>query len=514
VAAASIDITIPVLNEEGCVRWNVTTLGTRLDAQCPYPWTITVVDNGSTDDTWRITEELAEGDPRIRAIKLGRRGRGGALKEAWSTSQADVVAYMDVDLSTGLESLRSLIDPLIAGKADLSVGSRLTRGARVRRGLRREVISRIYNVITRVAFQYAVRDAQCGFKAARREVVQSLLPRIEDDGWFFDTELIVQAWWSGLRINEVPVRWIEDGDSRVRIIRTATDDLRGVVRLVRGRRKQKAGGAPLPAVGTVVHALPDFTHQGDRLDRDFDAHALPDSTQLGDWPIWDFDAHAHEYVEAVDQSVSFTGRDSAFFARRKVEMLEELAFDSAGTLAGLSVLDVGCGTGTTDRHLVDHVGSLIGVDVSEEMLALAAQSVPAASFKWYNGEKLPFPDESFDVAVTICVLHHVPTSGRALLVSELHRVTRAGGLVAIFEHNPINPLTRYAVNSCDLDDGVVLVPGREATSYLTDAGAADVHRLDYLFSPFGGALGRSVDGALSRLPVGGQYVVSARASHP
>ncbi len=494
MATASIDITIPVLNEERCVRRNVSTLAARLSADCPYRWTITVVDNGSTDDTWEIVEEMAGSDERIRAIRLGQRGRGGALRQAWSTSSADVVAYMDVDLSTGLESLRSLIEPLVAGTADISIGSRLARGAQVRRRLQREVISRFYNVLTRAAFRYSVRDAQCGFKAARRQAVETLLPCIEDNGWFFDTELIAQAWWHGLRINEVPVRWIEDADSRVRVVQTATDDLRGVLRLVRGRRKMKAGGVPLPPLGTVIHAPPPSDRQGD-------------------WPVWDFDAHAYQYVKAVDQSVSFTGKDSAFFARRKVEMLEELSFRAGVPLGGLSVLDVGCGTGTTDHHLVNHVGSLVGVDVSEEMLALAAEAVPGARFEWYDGEKLPFADESFDVALAICVLHHVPASGRPLFVSELHRVTRSGGLVAVFEHNPVNPLTRYAVSSCDMDDGVVLVTGRQASSYLTDAGASDVRRRDYLFSPLGGALGRSLDGTLSRLPIGGQYVVSARASH-
>ena len=211
--------------------------------------------------------------------------------------------------------------------------------------------------------------------------------------------------------------------------------------------------------------------------------------------------------------MSFTGKDSAFFARRKVEMLEEITFRAGFSLDSLSVLDVGCGTGTTDRHLVSHVGSLVGVDVSEEMLALAADTVPGATFEWYNGEKLPFSDESFDVAVAICVLHHVPTSGRALFVSELHRVTRAGGLIAVFEHNPVNPLTRYAVSSCDMDDGVVLVTGRQAEGYLVDAGASEVERADYLFTPFGGSLGRRLDASMSHLPVGGQYVVSARAAH-
>jgi SAM-dependent methyltransferase len=491
---ASIDITIPVLNEETCLRSSVTTLATRLRAECPYEWTITVVDNGSTDQTWPTAERLAEEDPRIRALHLDRKGRGGALKKSWLSSTADVVAYMDVDLSTGLESLRDLIDPLVAGSADLSIGSRLTPGAQTRRSLRRECISRAYNLITRAAFGYSVRDAQCGFKAVRRQAAEQLLPQIVDNGWFFDTELIVAAWWNGLRINEVPVRWIEDSDSRVRVVRTATDDLRGVVRLVRDRRRQRTATSELPPVGTVFHALP-----GRAAD--------------GDWPVWDFDAHADCYVAAVDQSVSFTGRDSAFFARRKVEMLSGLADRWTGPLEELAVLDVGCGTGTTDRYLVDHVGSLSGVDVSEQMLALAAQSIPRATYEWYNGDKLPFPDGTFDVTVTICVLHHVPTSDRAKFVSELHRVTRPGGLVAIFEHNPANPLTRHAVNSCDLDDGVVLVRGKAAKDYLEQTGATDVTRTDFLFTPLGGATGRALDGALSRLPIGGQYVVSARASH-
>jgi ubiquinone/menaquinone biosynthesis C-methylase UbiE len=406
-----------------------------------------------------------------------------------------VVAYMDVDLSTGLESLRGLIDPLVAGEADLSIGSRLARGAQIRRSLRREIISRAYNIITRAAFGYTVRDAQCGFKALRRDVALSLLPRIEDNGWFFDTELIALTWWDGLRINEVPVRWIEDDDSRVRIVATATDDLRGIVRMVRHRRRTRSERPANAPIGTVVQRLPSHS-------------------ATGDWPIWDFDAYAEHYVDSVDRSVSFTGRDSAFFARRKVELLEELALRSVGPLSGLSVLDVGCGTGTTDRHLVDHVGSLRGVDVSREMLVLAANAVPEASYEWYNGDKLPFPDGSFDLTVAICVLHHVPMSARAKFMAELHRATRDGGLVAVFEHNPLNPLTCHAVNTCELDNGVTLAKGNDVSAYLEAAGARCIERSDYLFTPIGGAVGRSIDRLLHRIPLGGQYVTSARASHP
>jgi ubiquinone/menaquinone biosynthesis C-methylase UbiE len=153
------------------------------------------------------------------------------------------------------------------------------------------------------------------------------------------------------------------------------------------------------------------------------------------------------------------------------------------------------------------------VDVSREMLVLAARNVPEASYEWYNGDKLPFPDGSFDIAVAICVLHHVPTSVRAKFVAELHRATKDGGLVAVFEHNPLNPLTRHAVNSCELDNGVVLAKGRDVGAYLEAAGAACIERSDFLFTPVGGAIGRSIDGILHRLPLGGQYVASARASH-
>jgi ubiquinone/menaquinone biosynthesis C-methylase UbiE len=306
------------------------------------------------------------------------------------------------------------------------------------------------------------------------------------------TEIIAQAWWDGLRINEVPVRWMEDDDSRVRIVETATDDLRGIVRMLRDRQRNRSE-RPATEV-SVVQA--------------------PSHSSTGDWPLWDFDTHAEHYVDSVDRSVSFTGRDSAFFARRKVQLLEELASRSVGPLRELSVLDVGCGTGTTDGHLVDHVGSLRGVDISQEMLVLAAAAVPEASYEWYNGDKLPFPDGTFDVTVAICVLHHVPLSARFKFMAELHRATRDGGLVAVFEHNPLNPLTCHAVNSCELDNGVILAKGSDVATYLEAAGARSVERSDYLFTPVGGVVGRFIDRILHRLPLGGQYVTSALAFHP
>jgi glycosyltransferase involved in cell wall biosynthesis len=239
---SSVDITIPVLNEQRAIETTLTTLASYLSAECPYDWSITVVDNGSTDRTWQLANSFAAANAHTRVVRLDRPGRGGALKEAWSTSSADVVAYMDVDLSTELESLRPLLEPIVKGEADVSIGSRLAPGAIIERSVQREIISRIYNMIARRFLRYEVRDAQCGFKAVRASVARDLIPRIEDDGWFFDTELLVLAWRDGLRINEIPVRWVEDDDSRVQIIRTALDDLRGIWRLSR----TGPGGGSIP----------------------------------------------------------------------------------------------------------------------------------------------------------------------------------------------------------------------------------------------------------------------------
>lgn len=232
-----VDITIPVLNEHRVIESNLSTLASYLSAECPYDWSITIADNGSTDGTGSLAESFAATNERIRAIRLDRPGRGGALKAAWSTSDADVVAYMDVDLSTGLESLQPLLEPIVQDEADISIGSRLAPGAVIERSTQREVISRIYNVIAQKSLGYKVHDAQCGFKAIRSNLARGLIPRIEDDSWFFDTELLVLAWRDGLRIKEIPVRWVEDDDSRVRIMSTALDDLRGIWRVSRSRVK-------------------------------------------------------------------------------------------------------------------------------------------------------------------------------------------------------------------------------------------------------------------------------------
>jgi glycosyltransferase involved in cell wall biosynthesis len=228
----TVDIVVPVHNEVSVVGESVRRLHDYLQ-DFPFPWVITVVDNASTDGTWEVASALADEHPEIRAMQLEEKGRGRALRAAWSASDADVVAYMDVDLSTGLDALLPLIAPLVSGHSDVSIGSRLAPGAAVARGPKREAISRTYNLMLRTLFATQIRDMQCGFKALRKPVAVALLAAVADDEWFFDTELLLLAERNGLRIHQLPVDWIDDPDSRVHVTRTARQDVRGALRLAR-----------------------------------------------------------------------------------------------------------------------------------------------------------------------------------------------------------------------------------------------------------------------------------------
>jgi ubiquinone/menaquinone biosynthesis C-methylase UbiE len=224
-----------------------------------------------------------------------------------------------------------------------------------------------------------------------------------------------------------------------------------------------------------------------------------------------FDHFAPGYEQLVDGSIAFTGRDASFFAERKVELLARLQRMRGLDLRDASLLDVGCGTGTTDRLLDGQVRTLCGVDISEEMLVMARKNVPEAEFRSYDGTTLPFDSGSFDVVVAICALHHVPPADREHFVGELHRVARPGGLIAIFEHNPANPLTRRAVRGCEFDVGVELLSAGTVKRLLAASGAK-VLRGDYLlFTPLGGSVGANVDWWLRRIPLGGQHAVTAEA---
>ena len=229
----ALDVVVPVYNEQAGLESCLRRLHAYLTAEFPYRFRVTVADNASTDGTLAVARRVAAQLPSVAVVHLDRKGRGRALRAVWSASDAPVLAYMDVDLSTDLAALAPLVAPLLSGHSDLAIGTRLARGSRVVRGTKREVISRGYNLILRGTLATRFSDAQCGFKAIRADVAAGLLPLVEDDGWFFDTELLVLAERSGLRIHEVPVDWVDDPDSRVDVVATAVADLRGVARVSR-----------------------------------------------------------------------------------------------------------------------------------------------------------------------------------------------------------------------------------------------------------------------------------------
>jgi putative flippase GtrA len=236
-----VEIVVPVRNEERDLAPSVRRLVGYLRDSFPCTVRVTIADNGSTDGTWAVARDLTASFGEVRAVHLDLPGRGRALHAIWSASDAEVLAYMDVDLSTDLNALLPLVAPLLSGHSDVAIGTRLARGSRVTRSVKRETISRGYNLLLRATLGVGFSDAQCGFKAIRASAARELLPLVADTSWFFDTELLVLAERAGLRIHEVPVDWIDDADSRVDIVATALGDLRGIRRvgwgLMRGSLK-------------------------------------------------------------------------------------------------------------------------------------------------------------------------------------------------------------------------------------------------------------------------------------
>ena len=228
-----VDVVIPVYNEERDLERGVTRLREFLKVNCPYRWRIVVADNASRDRTLAIAQELSRRWPgEVGFIHLDQKGRGRALRRAWLDSDADVVSYMDVDLSTGLDAFLPMIEPLAKGELHVATGSRLLPQSRIQRSLSREFISRTYNLMVKLMFPFKhFSDAQCGFKACTRKAVQELVPLVQDQAWFFDSELLLRAEQRGYRIHDVPVEWKEDPGSTVKIASTAWEDIKGLFRV-------------------------------------------------------------------------------------------------------------------------------------------------------------------------------------------------------------------------------------------------------------------------------------------
>lgn len=240
-----VDVVIPVLNEAHVLEKSVETVLAYLRAHFRYRWQVVIVDNGSSDGTQEVARRLCEREPQVQFIHLYQRGRGRALRHAWLQSKADIVCYMDVDLSTRLDHLPDLIGAIAHDGYQVSTGSRLMRQSKTTRSLKREFVSRIYNVFVKAILTTRFSDAQCGFKAVSRRAVEAIVPQIADQSWFFDTELLVLAEKHGYRIKDIPVVWVEDDDSRVKIFQTGWEDIKGVIRLRRQLWSGRLAAAPV-----------------------------------------------------------------------------------------------------------------------------------------------------------------------------------------------------------------------------------------------------------------------------
>ena len=318
-----VDIVVPVLNEEKILQSSIETLDEYMMENLPYRYQITIADNGSQDDTLKIAKNLAQNHQSVRVVRLAKRGRGRALKQVWQSSQADILTYMDVDLSTSLDDFLPMIQSLVAGEAGVAIGSRLMKKSKTSRGFKREFISRCYNKIIKLTSRTKFSDAQCGFKAIRRDVAKRFLPKIKDNEWFFDTELLIKTERAGVPIHEQPVTWIEDTDSRVKIVKTAVDDLKGLHRVNKeldNRSWLEKMALPILLIATGVLYLFGAMHND--MANSYYAAAVQAASQ--NWTAWLFgglDAANYVSIDKPPLATMIMGLSARLFGFSSFSML-------------------------------------------------------------------------------------------------------------------------------------------------------------------------------------------------
>ena len=228
----SIDVVLPCYNEISVLRSSVERTLQFFDTAPQYKWHIVIADNGSTDRTDELARTLAVENEQVSVIAIPQKGRGHALHQAWTTSSADIVTYMDVDLSTRIEHLLDLVQLIAHSNCEVAIGTRLSKQSKTKRSLKREITSRGYVFLIRLFFpSLSITDAQCGFKALKRTTAERIVPKIKNREWFFDTELLIVAHKEKNTICELPVEWTEDPDSKVNILKTVIEDIRGLIRM-------------------------------------------------------------------------------------------------------------------------------------------------------------------------------------------------------------------------------------------------------------------------------------------
>lgn len=318
-----VDIVVPVLNEEKILQSSIETLDEYMMENLPYRYQITIADNGSQDNTLKIAKNLVQNHQSVRVVRLAERGRGRALKQVWQSSQADILTYMDVDLSTSLDDFLPMIQPLVAGEAGVAIGSRLMKKSKTSRGFKREFISRCYNKIIKLTSRTKFSDAQCGFKAIRRDVAKRFLPKIKDNEWFFDTELLIKTERAGVPIHEQPVTWIEDTDSRVKIVKTAVDDLKGLHRVNKELDNRSwFEKTALPILLIATGALYWFGAMHNGMANSYYAAAVQAASQ--NWTAWLFgslDAANYVSIDKPPLATMIMGLSARLFGFSSFSML-------------------------------------------------------------------------------------------------------------------------------------------------------------------------------------------------
>ncbi len=329
-----IEIVVPVLDEAAILDSNIKTLDVYMSKHLPYRYQITIADNGSTDATGKIARKLSKDLKTVKVIRLPQSGRGRALNKVWQASRADILSYMDADLSTSLDDFLPMIQPLIDGKAGISTGTRLAKDSQTTRGPKREFISRCYGSIVKLMSRTELSDLQCGFKAIRRDIASKLLPDIEDTGWFFDTELLIKAEHADILVHEQPVTWIENKDSRVKILRTALDNLKGLTRIQRElHQKSWLEKAFLPIALLVAGSLYLFGAMNNGMANSYYAMAVQAASQ--DWTAWFFgslDSANHISIDKPPIATMIMGLSARIFGFSNFSMLLPSVLAGIGTI--------------------------------------------------------------------------------------------------------------------------------------------------------------------------------------
>ena len=415
MARLRVDIVLPVYNEERDLARSVLRLRRFLHsshAMEQYECHMLIADNASSDTTSEIGRILADQLEDVDYWRIEERGRGRALRQAWNASPADIVCYMDVDLSTDLRMLIPLVASIAKEGYDVATGSRLIPGARVKRSWLREILSRTYNVLLKWLLHIELNDAQCGFKAMRRSHVEPLLSQVQDQAWFFDSELLIKAQWLGLRIKEIPVTWVEDPESRVKLLETSWNYLCSIARL---RREWRAQHVPRQSLVGWVCQSPLVS---DALRNILAGNMI-----------------------AIKETIRTA------LARHPQEM----------------VLDIGCGSGVFSQ-LVQ--GRYVGLDEDIRFIEYARRRYGVAGrveFECRAAVPLLYPDRSFDQTLLINVMHHLSDEALNQTLGELARVTRHQ--IVIVDMAPLT-YNVFGMLCYALDQGKHIRPLPEQTTHV------------------------------------------------